>query len=339
MKELSPSIRLVKRVIMVSSLSYILTSEAAKHGKLIAFAATLIWLIFDHKTSSNEEDNDWVVNHEERLHHKVSTAVMDLVCDYDPTICSAVINFRPVVRASRCLFAKAAVLWGSMDYSQCQRVDTSQLIVDQIVQKSVPMLLKFLERSDDENLDGFIFEIPDKEEKFGSCVQTFASLVRRVLCTISDMDPAREFSARKRYVGDNAWYFTFANKPIFVTTFAPCYKSTHSRFTYGVKSCFILLQPEVSFLRHNLPFDTPQTNWQSPQTIRDRIRISFWNAGQEYYIPRSRVYPAAEHIVKPLIDDGQHVVKWWTKEAELAVNAFDTKSMLLGSVSKTEHIS
>ena len=339
MRELSPSIRLVKRVIVVSSLSYILTSEAAKHGKLIAFAATLIWLIFDHKTSSNEEDNDWVVNHEERLHHKVSTAVMDLVCDYDPTICSAVINFRPVVRASRCLFAKAAVLWGSMDYSQCQRVDTSQLIVDQIVQKSVPMLLKFLERSDDENLDGFVFEIPDKEEKFGSCVQTFASLVRRVLCTISDMDPAREFSARKRYVGDNAWYFTFANKPIFVTTFAPCYKSTHSRFTYGVKSCFILLQPEVSFLRHNLPFDTPQTNWQSPQTIRDRIRISFWNAGQEYYIPRSRVYPAAEHIVKPLIDDGQHVVKWWTKEAELAVNAFDTKSMLLGSVSKSEHTS
>jgi hypothetical protein len=67
----------------------------------------------------------------------------------------------------------------------------------------------------------------------------------------------------------------------------------------------------MSFARHGLPPDTPTTNWEEPKTIRDKTRLAFRKAGREYYIPKTTRYPPAEHIVKPLHDDGVGVVKWW----------------------------
>ena len=45
--------------------------------------------------------------------------------------------------------------------------------------------------------------------------------------------------------------------------------------------------------------------------------MAFRKAGQGYFIPPSTTsYPAAEHIVKPMHDDGATVVRWWQKQED-----------------------
>lgn len=214
--------------------------------------------------------------------------------------------------AHRFLFMKTHFIFhyvcrGSRDF------DISKSIEDN-VSSSVPMLLQMLKRGEVEGFDGFVLEVRKRSDcgDFNSDVHEFAEVVSRVLCTISDMDPTGEKSVRKSYIHDKAWHFVFAGFPIFVTTFSPCYSSTSSRYVYGAdqNSAFILLQPEYSFLRHDLPPDTASTNWENPSTIRDRIRVSFLKAGQGYDIPYTIHYPASEHIVKPL-KIGDAVVRWW----------------------------
>ena len=78
---------------------------------------------------------------------------------------------------------------------------------------------------------------------------------------------------------------------------------------------FVLLQPEYSFLHHDLPYDTPHTEWEAPRTIRDRIRVSFRDAGQEYVVPPTVRYPTAHHVVKQL-RAGDPVVEWWKTGGE-----------------------
>jgi hypothetical protein len=83
------------------------------------------------------------------------------------------------------------------------------------------------------------------------------------------------------------WYFEFGGESIFVTTFAPCYKSDSSRYCFledngDPSSCFILLQPELSFAKKNIGEETPDTNWDDPQTIRDKIRCEFKKHGRSY---------------------------------------------------------
>lgn len=308
------SFRLWKRLTVVIALSSILTrNQENPLLKLAALVASLLWFAYDHYYRSNTPSAAAAADIEAHhlQHHKVATAVMNLVCGYDPCACDALTSFAPVVKGSRCLFARQAVLWGSMDYRNKDDNEDDDDDIESHVQRSVPMLLQFLLRNEPEGLDGFVFEIRDEDGKHGASVEAFQYLVRRVLVAISDMDPNRERSARKRYVGDRAWHFVFAGVPIFVTTFAPCYPRTHSRFSYGASSCFVLLQPEHSFLRADLPRDTPKTEWDDPQTVRDRIRVAFRKAGQGYFIPDSTSYAASEHIVKPLDDDGMNVVRWW----------------------------
>jgi len=95
---------------------------------------------------------------------------------------------------------------------------------------------------------------------------------------------------------------------------------------------FVLLQPEYSFLHHDLPYDTPHTEWEAPRTIRDRIRVSFRDAGQGYVVPPTVRYPPAHHIVKQL-RAGDPVVEWWKTGEE----AEEGKThMLVGKVEKTQ---
>ena len=105
--------------------------------------------------------------------------------------------------------------------------------------------------------------------------------------------------------------FEFAKITFFITTFSPVYPTNHSRYSFGVDECFILFQPEVSFANHNLPNDTPVTNWNEPKTIRDKIRISFRDTGRSYLIRETTRYPMAHDMIKPLGKDDEPI-KWWT---------------------------
>ncbi|KAL5490885.1 hypothetical protein EMCRGX_G016081 [Ephydatia muelleri] len=192
---------------------------------------------------------------------------------------------------THCTFAKKAVLWGARDY------DTS-LTVEQNVERSIPALIKFLAIGEELHLDGFVFELPGEE--FGQDVHKFGQGVRRILRCLSDYDPAGYHCMNKSYLDKIGWAFEFNEIPIFVTTFAPCYPSNHSRFAFETKNAFVLLQPMYSFVIHDIGKDTAYTNWDNPTTVRDKIRVAYKENGRPYYIRNVVIYPTAHDIVKPL---------------------------------------
>jgi len=224
---------------------------------------------------------------------------------FDPVKNNATLqSFLPIKNGTECPFAKAAKLWGGSD-GTWGGSDT--------VAANARALSEFVRRSNaGENLDGFCIELPSDE---GDPPEAFGQRVRQTLTSLSDCDPEGENMMRKNYVGSRGWRYMYAGSDFFVTSFAPCYPPTSSRYSFGIKDRgFILLQPELSFLRHKIPNDTPVT-MDPPQTIRDKTRLSFRDAGRSYHIPPTTQYPPAEHIVKPLKDDGTTVIYWWLEKS------------------------
>jgi len=228
---------------------------------------------------------------------------------YDPTSTGAdttLGRFHPIRNGTACPFAKASKLWGGRT-----DIDAGTLTLEEQAKLNIKALTEFTRRSNaGENLDGFCFELVDREAT-SSTPEELGNAVRRLLTALSDLDPNGEAMMRVKYIGSRGWRFRFAKADFFVTTFAPCYPSKSSRFAFGTGRAFLLLQPELSFLRHKLPVDTPHTNWEEPKTVRDKTRVAFRKAGREYYIPDTIKYPAAEHIVKPLTDKEGAVIRWW----------------------------
>ena len=216
-------------------------------------------------------------------------------------------NFSVIKRSTQCPFAKAAKLWGAVLMGE---VSGSQTIEEQ-GQAHAEALTEFTIRvANGERLDGFCIQLDDPSARTAE-VESFGQVVRRMLTALSDADPAEENVMQLSSVEEKGWRFRFNRMDFFATTFAPCYPKTSSRYTFGCKHAFVLLQPEISFLLHNLPPDTPHTEWEEPLTIRDKTRVAFRNALRPYHIPSTTRYAMAEHIVKPLEDSGQSIVRWW----------------------------
>ena len=141
-------------------------------------------------------------------------------------------------------------------------------------------------------------------------LQTFTDAFRRTLKVMSDHDPREVKCMNRSYVGKKGWVFEFNHVTFFITTFAPFYPPTHSRYAHGCEHCYIAFQPEISFAQHDLPPDTPKTNWDDPVTVRDKIRVAFQNAGRGYLIRDTIYYPPSCDMIKPIENEGP-VVKWW----------------------------
>mmetsp|Transcript_506 Transcript_506/g.832 ORF Transcript_506/g.832 Transcript_506/m.832 type:complete len:302 (+) Transcript_506:726-1631(+) len=217
-------------------------------------------------------------------------------------------NFSSIKKSTECPFAKAAKLWGGLVSSPEASSIEAQAACH------IPPLIEFCERiAEGKPLDGFCIEIDDRAATKGS-PEEFGQCVRRMLLALSFKDPSGENVMASKYMDRPGWRFRFHSTDVFVTTFAPCYPETSSRYGFGSDKAFILLQPETSFLRHKLPADSPETDWENPRNIREKTRVAFKTAGRPYYIPESTSYPMVEHIVKPLCDDGKHVVRWWTEQ-------------------------
>ena len=115
----------------------------------------------------------------------------------------------------------------------------------------------------------------------------------------------------KKSIERKGWVFEFNKVTFFITTFAPCYPSTHPRYAFHSDACFILFQPEISFAQHDLPSDTIHTNWIHPKTVRDQVRVAFKERGQGYLVRDTVSYPMVWDIVRPL-DKTDNFVKWWS---------------------------
>ena len=153
-----------------------------------------------------------------------------------------------------------------------------------------------------------MFEVPSE---FCSDVKRFSEGVRRVLKCLSDHDPNKYHCMNRSTIAGLGWCFEFCSIPLFVTTFASCYPSNHSRFSFGATNGFILLQPMYSFAIHDIGSDTPITNWDNPITVRDKIRVAYKANGRPYYIRETIRYPMAHDIVKPMVEGPSNVLKWW----------------------------
>lgn len=106
--------------------------------------------------------------------------------------------------------------------------------------------------------------------------------------------------------------FEFNRVTFFITTFAPFYPATSSRYAFNSEDCFILFQPEISFAHHDLVADTPETNWTEPRTVRDRIRVAYRDAGRGYTIRPSVKYPMCHDMIKHADPTTtSQIVNWW----------------------------
>jgi len=223
----------------------------------------------------------------------------------------ASLRFAEVRRKTHCLFASKAVVWGN-DWAEVPASAGDPLAYN--IVRCLPRLYRFcLESRAGMDVDGFVFEARGKQ--YGETLEAFAWTVRQVLESLSAADPAGVQCMRSKSIARRGWYFEFARESFFVTTFAPCYSETNQRYQFGVhpESCFVLLQPEESFLRHDLPHDRPRsaTNWECPADVRDRIRVNFQQHGREYRIPETVSYPPAEFIVAPLDSLVDPPVEFW----------------------------
>jgi FPC/CPF motif-containing protein YcgG len=214
---------------------------------------------------------------------------------YDPQNCLSFHRFQQLAKQSNCLFAKNAQLWGCLDFDGTQTLETN-------IQRLVPSLMKFVTLADEgEKLDGFIIEIKGRD--YCSDVTSFASTVKQTLEIIARHDPSGLNVMKMKGISSPSWYYSFCTVPLFVTTFAPFYSQSHCRYMHThtlpdlADVCYILLQPEISFHHHKIGSDTPHTNWESPQTIRDQIRCNFRKNQRGYYVPPTNQYPIAEMIV------------------------------------------
>lgn len=223
----------------------------------------------------------------------------------------ASLRLAEVRRKTHCLFAPKARVWGN-DWAEAPASAGDTLSYN--IVRCLPRFYRFcLESRAGRDLDGFVFEA--RGEQYGETLEAFTWTVRQVLEGLSAADPAGVHCMRSKSIARRGWYFEFARESFFVTTFAPCYSATNPRYQFGVhpESCFVLLQPEESFLRHDLPHDRPRsaTNWECPADIRDRIRVNFHRHGREYRIPETVSYPPAEFIVAPLDPLVDPPVEFW----------------------------
>lgn len=270
------------------------TAEAAVRGNL-AFPLRVAAFA---QNGLCAHDSDW------------RSTALALDCEFSAS--EAVQRFDGVRQHTHCVFARRAVLWGNDWRSEGSEDSTSESCT---LNANIPRLYRFcLEVESGKPLDGFIFEI--RGVRYSTDLDTFASTVRRVLMGLSAGDPAgADCMKSSSSIARKGWYFQFAREPLFVTTFAPCYPSANPRFQFGIHpdSCFVLLQPEESFLRHDLPPDKPYsaTNWVSPEDVRDRIRSNFRCHGREYRIPETVSYPPAEFVVASLDVLSDPSVRFW----------------------------
>ena len=133
--------------------------------------------------------------------------------------------------------------------------------------------------------------------------------MRRLLHCISEcdmLDPSGSYM-EKTYIERPSWTFYFLLRPFFITTFAHCYPPSNSRHSFKASENYVLFQPNQSFERHNIPKDSPITNWESPVTVRDQIRVRFRDAGRPYTNTHRR--PLVYDIVKPI--EGSDYFPWW----------------------------
>lgn len=213
-------------------------------------------------------------------------------------------EFHRIQNKSECIFAKRARIWSAPYWIESASIENN-------CERLLPSFMIFCSFVKDRSIDGYSIEIPHNQ--LTTTLEDFGKVFKQILHFLSEHDPAKRhcMNVSPSRIGGKGWVFEFDRVTFFLTTFTPHYDETHPRYTHGYNQyCHILFQPEISFLRHNLSDDTPNTNWSQPITDRDKIRSSFRNHGREYPIRPTIFYPPAHDVIRPLSNDLEDVVEW-----------------------------
>ncbi|CAF3783557.1 unnamed protein product [Adineta steineri] len=214
-------------------------------------------------------------------------------------------EFHRIQNKSDCIFAKRARCWNAPHW-------LDNISIEDNCERLLPSFILFCAFVKETSIDGYVIEIPHNDLTI--TLEDFGQVFKQILRFLSDHDPAKRhcMSVSPKRIGEKGWVFEFDRITFFLTTFTPHYPETHPRYAHGSKKyCHILFQPELSFLRHNLPDDTPETNWTQPITSRDKIRVAFREHGREYPIRPTIYYPPSHDMIRPLSNDLDDVIEWW----------------------------
>jgi YqcI/YcgG family. len=135
-------------------------------------------------------------------------------------------------------------------------------------------------------------------------VEDLAEFVGRVVRAIVANDSA-EARCLDEPIERPGWWLTFGGVELFVLTFAPCYPQTHSRWSGGTDSVFLLIQPRSAFARRRRP-----GRRSLGHRVRRSIRRRFAQQGMDYDVGLAESSIEAHQFVKP-IAIGDPPVRWW----------------------------
>jgi len=215
---------------------------------------------------------------------------------YNPQDCKALDLFSAIKQNIECPFAKRSRLWGSPEWDSAKSLEEN-------VEAFGDSLSKFVNIAISEGLDGYVIAAP---EVYGRSIEDLSVFTKKILIKLNSMSPI--LPTMNQNFEDPNWRFSYGGTSFFVTTFAPCYPKSNSRYAWGTGCTFILLQPEHSFDSANIPKG-------HGAAIRDVIRMAFKRNDRAYYDPKI-IDAASEAIkyVKPL-KLGSPPVEWWKAKA------------------------
>lgn len=213
----------------------------------------------------------------------------------DPAAAPSLRRFEQIRRRTDCLYARGAQLWGSPDWTPGN--------FDAGIDRFAAVLVRLAAIPETERPDGAVLELREPER--GASVEALAMTTRAVLGALTERDPTGD-RCLDAQIEHPDWWFTFADQPFFLATFAPCYGRQSSRYAFGLPDVYCLFQTRHSFVRRWAPGTE-----RLPDDMRRRIREAFARSDRHYDLAITTSPMEAHRYVKP--DRlGVPPIRWWT---------------------------
>lgn len=210
-------------------------------------------------------------------------------------------RFKILLANTRCPYAETAVI----RYAPLWNAD---LPIEENILSCIPHLNEFVAHGKNEGLDVFVIEVLD--QSYIHQIDSFSRLLNCVLLTLRNTDPTHTGRLNEN-ITTLEWDFIYRDVEFFVPTFAPFYKSNHTRYSHVEKSAFIMLQPDHCFDRRGINSKNPER-----QLISQRVKARFEKAGYQYDTKLVTGTPKAVRYIHPL-EIGQDWVKWWVYNCDV----------------------
>lgn len=192
------------------------------------------------------------------------------------------LRFNNIRLKSQCTYAHKAKTYGAPDW-------INSLSVSENLARLLPSFSNFVVVAEKEGIDGFIIQVTDPS--LYSTPDDVKALVLEVVRFFKDLELEKmDAKARASFLkyleskgkNDKQWCdygIYYEKKLFFLTPFAPCFPPSSSRYGFGEKDLFFLIQSTSSFA---LLQQLTGGDWNKTMTLRDKVRENFAKAGRPY---------------------------------------------------------